>query len=1337
MTIHSGDLYIAEKLDGLIGENELSRTDQFAPSAGNSDEYEFVSQLPLQSETNIRRDRGIAFGESTGETEMYMGQESPPGVDAFNFGVCGSLECSSLQKLLTGLGAPSPFKTLNDITVDHSAAPGDWASGDVFAAEEGVDPGEAPAVDIFEPMAGGDEKYIGQVTGPSVSEPFKEIELKGIAVSGLNGDLVVGAALQGANAAVFVFRPEEEGSKTKKGKYTLVQKLVPPNGVLKELTAVAVDDSTTEEPYRGEIYVSTKTNVYEFGPEGSFRGDITGVPREGVPTGGQGEEVRFNKDTARPVSLAVDPTSHRVFVGLFGSQVGPKGENLAVVDVFGPDVVVPDVETKAPFNLELETNGSGAHSWGVLATGTVNPDNAGEASCSFVWGTSKQALNRVASCGEAGETIPNGNTPKLVDASLSGLAPDTTYYYRLQARNAQGTNLGEESQDYQFTTPGAGLESESASAVTSSSARLEATIAPHDAPLYAASEVKRRRDFQEPTNGPTTYYFEYSKESTEDCTQSSCTSVPLAPASIGTGVASVEVEQDLNKLASNATYHYRVVALSEALPKEVPGVIPTAEPGVQIAFYGPDHTFTTQGAGKPSALPDGRVWELVSPVDKHGARIEQNAQAALGGGEFTFLTGSPSTSSPGGYDGNGNQVLSSRVKPGLWSSADISLSHDSPIGVLAGVPSAYRFFSEGLSLAVAESLGPFSVPEGWHENKAHEWERIVESSPVPTERTPYIRRDSTCASQWSTCYEPVLYPGDTEGGAPHEGNPNADEGLVNFAGATSDASHVVIGSPVPLNATTAPDGGLYEWSMDKPANEKLSLVSVLPDGTAAGGVGTGRRADGLLGLSGDGSRIVFGVGGQRSDKIVYWSELYLRDVPSGETVPLGLNESGLPAGGIKLFQGASTDGSMTFFTDTEALTKDSGASGIESLAGGADLYLCKLASTGAGPLQCSLEDLTPIPAQGRPGSGEGARVVKVLGVSGDGSYVYFVAKGVQAAGATAGEENLYVAHEHEGVWTTSFIASSSLGFGSASAVSPDGRWLGFSAEAPLTGYDNRDAKTGLADGEVYLYDAATEKLICASCNPTGARPIGPSEVPPATRPKGFQYGTGATRSLFDSGRLFFDSGDALVSQDTNGNVDVYEFESPRSSAGVGDCSPQSSTFNVATEGCVGLISSGVAYGPSVFLEASGAGDDVFFTTAERLVPEDVDTAVDVYDAHECSASAPCPSPRLGKVEECGSATTCRGAPAAQPPIFGAPSSATFSGAGNAASEAHEKPNPKPTPEEVRKKDLAKALKACGKKRKRKQRLTCERKARARYAVKSSKSTSVRRSAATARRGRRG
>ena len=98
-------------------------------------------------------------------------------------------------------------------------------------------------------------------------------------------------------------------------------------------------------------------------------------------------------------------------------------------------------------------------------------------------------------------------------------------------------------------------------------------------------------------------------------------------------------------------------------------------------------------------------------------------------------------------------------------------------------------------------------------------------------------------------------------------------------------------------------------------------------------------------------------------------------------------------------------------------------------------------------------------------------------------------------------------------------------------------------------------------------------------------------------------------------------------------------------------------------GCVSLISAGTSSEESVFMDASESGNDVFFLTAARLVPQDVDTSLDMYDAHVCSASQPCVSAPVSP-PACSSGDSCKAAPSQQPAIFGAPASATFSGSGN-------------------------------------------------------------------------
>jgi hypothetical protein len=144
---------------------------------------------------------------------------------------------------------------------------------------------------------------------------------------------------------------------------------------------------------------------------------------------------------------------------------------------------------------------------------------------------------------------------------------------------------------------------------------------------------------------------------------------------------------------------------------------------------------------------------------------------------------------------------------------------------------------------------------------------------------------------------------------------------------------------------------------------------------------------------------------------------------------------------------------------------------------------------------------------------------------------------------------------------------------------------------------------------------------------------------------------------------------------------------------------------------VSLVSSGTSGEESTFLDASENGDDVFFLTSARLAPQDLDGALDVYDARVCSGSSPCLAGGSAVSPPCATADACRAAPSPQLGVFGAPPSATFNGAGN--------PVPSASKPVVRKKALtlaqkrAAALHRCRVKPRRKRRL-CEAQARRAY-----------------------
>ncbi len=176
--------------------------------------------------------------------------------------------------------------------------------------------------------------------------------------------------------------------------------------------------------------------------------------------------------------------------------------------------------------------------------------------------------------------------------------------------------------------------------------------------------------------------------------------------------------------------------------------------------------------------------------------------------------------------------------------------------------------------------------------------------------------------------------------------------------------------------------------------------------------------------------------------------------------------------------------------------------------------------------------------------------------------------------------------------------------------------------------------------QMYRYSVNGGELSCVSCPPHGQAPSGNAEASYADSPEsGFSaaHSTINTRVMSSSGdRVFFDTPNALVPQATNGKRDVYEWEN----------------------GTVYLISAGTSSENSYIMDSSANGNDVFFSTAAGLVPQDTDGAYDVYDAR---VPHPGDTPPSSAVPCEGS--VCQG-PASMPELLGAPASATFSGAGN-------------------------------------------------------------------------
>ncbi len=778
------------------------------------------------------------------------------------------------------------------------------------------------------------------------------------------------------------------------------------------------------------------------------------------------------------------------------------------------------------------------------------------------------------------------------------------------------------------------LTGESSADVTATSAKLAGEVDPRSLAGEAETE----------------YWFEYTTE-TQFAREGFAGAARTAAGTLAPSFDAVPVTAEVQNLVPNTAYRYRLVAKNAV----------NTGTGEELAF-------TTQGSGT-FALPDGRQWELVSPVEKHGALIEPIAQegiiqAAADGGAITYHA---NQATEPGVEGAMNevQILSTRTSSG-WSTRDIEPSHGAS-GKPEGHGETYRFFSEDLKVCAGAARGR------------------VRARTLPGS----LRTDTAAAQQLSGQYERTVHPhrGRLLQGAGHREQRNVPPeihfgdtgGLGLFGpcpqagifcgpelvGASPDGQHPVFESYAQLTTTPIPPnsgGELYEYN-----HGTIAQVSILPDGEAPENAVLGFfNEDTRHAISEDGERVVFEAGNTTSGY-----GIYLRENAAQPQSPIENGTCTDPADACTVslgggeFQTANSETTKIFYTT------------------GGDLY------------EYTIGTSEPVPLTEKGKVLEGA----VVGVSENGEYVYFVANGTlksAAEGAVAGNCkraqspgqlcNLYV--EHNGVTRLIAVlsgedrpdwANESMNLTNLTArVAPDGRYLAFMSDRDLDGYDTADADSGHPDEEVYLYDADTGRLACASCDPTGARPhghyyydggvisgqpgmrlVGGSKIwepssslaanVPGLTPYDLTKAAYQSRYLSNEGRLFFNSYGALVPKDGNGNWDVYEYE-PKGVPAGGEhpCGPESASGSVAykpareykvagsggapavsgeePEGCVGLISSGASNEESAFLDASESGSDVFFLTTAPLESQDTDTAYDVYDAHECTTTSPCIPP---------------------------------------------------------------------------------------------------------------
>jgi Tol biopolymer transport system component len=638
-----------------------------------------------------------------------------------------------------------------------------------------------------------------------------------------------------------------------------------------------------------------------------------------------------------------------------------------------------------------------------------------------------------------------------------------------------------------------------------------------------------------------------------------------------------------------------------------------------------------------TALPAGRVYEMVSPLYKGGYGVAgESASVATNGDRVQF-------NSLGGFAGilsgsgtGGNAYLARREESG-WSTEALQ----PPFGSVADLSETLDYTLGNGTLApnagAAQNVGTvdeFQLHNNLEPNSATSW-AVVGMPLEKVDGKPLEAIEEGASGDF--CH---IIVGETEG--------PLLQVAVNTSAQIYDLSRGCDGTPPSLRLVASNN---QEGLLNRSGCAIETTVG------AGAGLVPGEQESKINPVADDGREIFFstivnkGVGVCGAPRI----QLFVR-LGGERTVevsrPLqagsfgGCGEGGgaaeipgeVPCPGAtsranSYFKGASEDGSRVFFTTAAKLVSGDTDTG-------SDLYLANIGCPESEPTcdvaQRRITSLVQVSASALPG--ESADVLGVSRIAPDGSRIYFVARGVltgmaneNGQKAVKGADNLYFYDFTNGALR--FISDLCSGpelsgstedvqcphdlnavgqrndtelWGSvipeAQSAGQDAHILVFSTYAKLLSNDTDNAR------DIYRYDADTETLERVSVGESGFGANGNSNdtsEEPNRADAGIRFGhIGGdahvleqhelrTRAVTERGtQIVFTTSGALSPRATNGLVNVYEWN----------------------EGKVSLISTGTAEQSDRDAVIVPDGRDLFFTTSQGLVREDTDGFLDVYDA---------------------------------------------------------------------------------------------------------------------------
>jgi hypothetical protein len=1104
-------------------------------------------------------------------------------------------------------------------------------------------------IDVFAPSG----EYVGQLTA-SNEGPFGEAN--GVAVD------PAGVVYVPEKAAIHKFLPSSNSPFAASNVANLPQNLSTESGSL-AAGAESTADSIFAKEFNGNVSKLDSTSGIEqcqVDPGESIT--LVVSPETGHLFSASATEVKEYEGSCT-ASPEVAVRSFAPGAGIRGIAVGAAGtiyvsrKGLSTVEVWEV-VKVPETRTLPAGPVELGD---------ATLRGEVNPNGLPLTECAFEWGETT-AYGHVAPCeGPDAAEVGEGTLFVPVHAAVAGLEAGTAYHFRLVAANANN-NAGEviPGGDQDLRTLGPQVRGAAASEVTATTARIGATIDPDgqetgfwveylsDAAFQANPETERfigaaRAPLGEERKVPVAVSGSGNVENGSSIVTGVLpTSGAFGPGEtitgpgipVGTTILSLPTPTQL-QLSTAATLTTAAADLTATGPQPVSQLLTGLEPGTTYHFRvvakngaatvpgaaGVLTTFALSGGqgscpngalrtGFSAGLPDCRAYEMISPSHKGGEVIAGEPEGALSGscreclpainnptlpmqsapdGDAVLFSGQPFT---GGLSARPNEYLSSRTAGGWdWQSL-------SPPATSFGIWEAFSSdLTRGILAQTEPPLAPAAPTRGglafanlYLQVAGGRFEPLITTE--PPNRTP---------RQVGPNQFRVRFAAANSGTTPAQAFTHialeANDELTEAVKGVAPTAPAVAESTSPCSVAPC---DIYEWS-----NGRLGLVNVLPGNAQA--TGEAVIGSGYLLISGDPAINVPDVDHAVSAD---GSRIFWTDTATGQTyVRVDGNKTLAVPGPSTCKKSVALESRACFLTAS--------ADGGRVLLSNGQIDRLEKAGTGE-------EEYVPeIDLTAGTGGFQG-----ILGAATDLSRVYFVDTEALTPPRDVNANPTGPEHAEEGafnlyIWqkggTTKFIGrlasgDNEGGFGSWRAspsartaqVTPDGRYLAFMSRARLTGYDNSGAggQSCRPFGaepvcyEVFEYAADAGHLACASCNPSGQRPVGRSNLSLLRNNNaGAAFRQPGNLSAEGNGRLFFESQDALVPQDTNGRVqDVYEWE-PQ---GVGDCAKAS--------GCVALISGGSGENDSLFVDSSASGDDAFFITRQRLLSRDQNSQLDLYDA---------------------------------------------------------------------------------------------------------------------------